>query len=261
MKIIKSLLIAFSLYSRIPVPQFDWEEDEYGHAISFLPFVGLVMGLIQVLVYRVCMAFEVPMFVTASLLCVVPLLFTGGFHLDGYMDVCDALGSYSGRERSLEIMKDPHIGAFAVIGLVRFCLLYFMGVYLLMDASADGLENGIYIYAALAVLVRAMCGISSILLPKAKDNGMLNMEASASGNADFYFLSFQGVLAGIYILLTNIVAGALVLAVLFFFCLYYLRLCEKRFGGVTGDTAGFFICRGELFGLLAIAVYYFVVRI
>ena len=129
MKTIKSLLIAFSLYSRIPIPQFDWEEDEYGHAISFLPFVGVVLGLCQVLVYRVCTVFEVPVFVMAALLCVVPLLFTGGFHLDGYMDVCDALCSYSGNERSLEIMKDPHIGAFSVISLLVYAGFYMAGVF------------------------------------------------------------------------------------------------------------------------------------
>ena len=107
-RIIKSILIAFSMYSRIPVPQFKWEEEEYSHAISFLPLIGLVIGAAEIGVWRLCCRFGVPVFVTVLLLCLVPIVITGGFHLDGYMDVCDALSSYSGRERSLEIMKIFH---------------------------------------------------------------------------------------------------------------------------------------------------------
>ena len=48
-------------------------------------------------------------------------LITRGLHLDGFMDSCDALfGGYT-RERRLEILRDPHVGAFAVAGVV--CLL------------------------------------------------------------------------------------------------------------------------------------------
>ena len=96
-KIIKSILIAFSMYSRIPVPQFKWEEEEYSHAISFLPLIGMVIGGLEIGLWLLCCRFEVPVFVTSILLCLVPVVITGGFHLDGYMDVCDALSSYSGR--------------------------------------------------------------------------------------------------------------------------------------------------------------------
>ena len=261
MKIIKCMLIAFSLYSRIPMPQFEWKDDEYGNAIAFLPFVGMVLAAVQILVYRVCVLTDAPVFVITMLMCAMPLLLTGGFHLDGYMDVCDALNSYAERERCLEIMKDPHIGAFAVIGFARFALLYVASVYFIVDAAAQGFEAGIYVYVLLFVLIRAMCGVSSILLPKARNNGMLNMEVSGKGKFGCCFLILQGVLCVIMILMANLAQGVVVLAVMLFFCLYYMCLCEKRFGGVTGDTAGFFVCRGELLGILALAVYFLVVRL
>ena len=81
-RIIKSILIAFSMYSRIPVPQFRWEEEEYSHAISFLPLIGIVIGAAEIGVWRLCCLFGVPVFVTALLLCLVPIVITGGFHLD-----------------------------------------------------------------------------------------------------------------------------------------------------------------------------------
>ena len=59
----------------------------------------------------------------------IPLLVTGGFHLDGYMDTMDALHSYQKKEKKLEILKDPHIGAFSVI-MARVYGLMYTGFYL-----------------------------------------------------------------------------------------------------------------------------------
>ena len=55
----------------------------------------------------------------------IPVWITGGIHLDGYADTCDALSSYGDREKKLEILKDPHCGAFAVIRLCSYFLAYF----------------------------------------------------------------------------------------------------------------------------------------
>ena len=54
----------------------------------------------------------------------LPLLITGGIHMDGFMDTVDALASHQSRERKLEILKDSACGAFAVL----YC-----GVYLLLS--------------------------------------------------------------------------------------------------------------------------------
>ena len=250
------------MYSRIPVPQFKWEEEEYSHAISFLPLIGIVIGAAEIGVWRLCCWFGVPVFVTALLSCLVPIVITGGFHLDGYMDVCDALSSYSGRERSLEIMKDPHIGAFAVIGFVRYCLLFVMAVYMLVFSGENSpAYMGIYQFALLFVFVRSLCGVLSLVLPKAKSDGMLSREAGMTNGADFMFLTLLTSVSGLFMVYINVMAGGLTFAVLIIFCFYYSWLCKKKFGGVTGDTAGMFVARGELIGLLVLAVYFFVVRV
>ena len=54
-------------------------------------------------------------------LVVILVALTRALHLDGFMDSCDALLGGFDRERRLEILRDPNVGAFAVIGLV--CLL------------------------------------------------------------------------------------------------------------------------------------------
>ncbi|MBP3277813.1 MAG: adenosylcobinamide-GDP ribazoletransferase, partial [Butyrivibrio sp.] len=127
MNIFKSILIAFSIYSRIPVPTFEWGDVDYRHSISFLPLVGVVIG---VLVGIATIFEDLPVFVLTAIFSVIPLIVTGGFHLDGFMDVYDAKSSFSEKEKSLEIMKDPHIGAFATIGLLKLVIIWAGALYL-----------------------------------------------------------------------------------------------------------------------------------
>ena len=45
MRVIRSLLIAFSTYSRIPVPQAEWTEENRRYSMCFFPLIGAVTGL------------------------------------------------------------------------------------------------------------------------------------------------------------------------------------------------------------------------
>src|SRR2546427_5335192 len=67
-----------------------------------------------------------PAFTAAALALVLGAVLTGGLHLDGLADTADALGADS-RERALQIMRDPGIGAFGATAL---------GLDLLLKASA-----------------------------------------------------------------------------------------------------------------------------
>lgn len=40
----------------------------------------------------------------------LPLIVSGGIHLDGLVDTADALYSRRETEKKLEILKDPHVG-------------------------------------------------------------------------------------------------------------------------------------------------------
>ena len=67
----------------------------------------------------------------------LPWLLTGFIHLDGYMDTCDAMLSWRPLEKRLEILKDSHTGAFAVVGLGL--------LFLFSYEAADGfLLNDVY---------------------------------------------------------------------------------------------------------------------
>ncbi|WP_158589492.1 adenosylcobinamide-GDP ribazoletransferase [Butyrivibrio sp. CB08] len=258
MSIIKSIAIAFSMYSRIPMPTFQWEDREYRHAISFLPLIGAVVALI---VAAAGLLEGLPVFVMTAILALIPLVITGGFHLDGFMDVMDAKSSFSDKEKSLEIMKDPHIGAFAVIGLLKLSLVWLGALYLVVhNWNAGRQDYGIYCYAAAFIAVRALCGLWSILLPKAKPDGMLARETGQADTADIMILLTQYTFAEALWAFIDVISCIGCGVALFAFSTYYWFMCKKRFGGVTGDTAGYFVVVAEVVALVVLAVVGVVVR-
>ena len=44
MNIIKSICVAFSMYSKIPMPRVEWNEKNMKYAMCFFPIVGAVIG-------------------------------------------------------------------------------------------------------------------------------------------------------------------------------------------------------------------------
>lgn len=260
MNLFKSIAISFSLYSKIPMPIFEWKEDNYKHAIAFLPLVGIVIGIASCVLTLICSALGVPVFVATLLLTLTPIVITGGFHIDGFMDVQDALHSYQPREKKLEIMKDPHIGAFAVIGAGAMTLTWIAFLYLLVDRAFCG-DKMTYLIAFCCIFpfVRSLCGITSITFRNAKNDGMLSMETGNSGKLDVLILVILGIVSVGFMLYMNVAATIATVCGAMIFTLWYNNLCKKQFGGVTGDTAGFFVVAGEVFLLAVIAVMSFVI--
>ena len=242
MSILKSIIIAFSMYSRIPMPVFNWEEKDMKHVITFLPLIGAVIGGIDIAALKISGIAKLPCMVITLILIIVPILVTGGFHLDGFMDVQDALKSYRSKEKKLEIMKDPHIGAFAVISLVSMGLIWIAALYCI---TYKALETENYellnIYAALFAISRCACGITSIVFPNAKKDGMLNMEIGKTGKGDLTFLGVIALLDLLVMLVIKPLAAVICAVVIVVYSLVYKRICDSNFGGVTGDTSGYYI--------------------
>ena len=126
MRLFESLLIALSTYSAVPVPQFDWNEKNMRYAICFFPAVGVLCGAALWLWAVLAQATGMSGVLFAAIAACLPILVTGGIHMDGYLDTVDALSSHQTCEKKLAIMKDANCGAFAVI---------YGGVYLLAYAG------------------------------------------------------------------------------------------------------------------------------
>ena len=176
--IIRSIIVAFSLYSKIPMPIFEWKKEDMKYAIAMLPLVGVVIAAVEFAILYVLDIYNAPLFIRTCVWAVIPLLLTGGFHVDGYMDVQDALKSYKPAEEKLRILKDPHIGAFSVISFVTFGLIYMAVSACLIEyiGGKDPQEaTSLMVFMSLGfVFARILCVIISVSFKHARTEGMLH---------------------------------------------------------------------------------------
>ena len=102
---LRSLFSAFLMYSRIPAPKVEWKEENRRYALGFFPLVGAVIGGLLMLWRLGCGKLGFGQLVFAAGAVFIPVLVTGGIHLDGFCDVCDARASYADKAKRLEIMS------------------------------------------------------------------------------------------------------------------------------------------------------------
>ena len=243
MTVLQTIAVAFAMFSALPVPQFEWNEKNMRYAMCAFPLIGLVCGGLWCL----CGVLPLPELARAAAFCLVPVAVTGGIHLDGYADTSDALSSYGDREKKLEILKDSHCGAFAVI---RLCC-YFVAYFGLCGSVRFTPRAGLCWTLAL-VLERALSGFAVAAFPLAKDTGLAHTFATAADKTTVrrVLTVLAVVLAACMMFLHGWALVLAALAVLF----YYNKMSAKQFGGITGDLAGWFLQRAELWMLAALAV-------
>ena len=114
-----------SMFCAIPFPGNIWDEKARDKMLLFLPVVGLEIGGIWAGLAWLCNLLNLRVLIKGLILALYPYLVTGFIHLDGYMDVMDAVKSCRSLERRREILKDSHVGAFAVIGIAVLLLAQF----------------------------------------------------------------------------------------------------------------------------------------
>ncbi len=249
MKILKAMVIAFSIYSKIPVPQFEWKEEDMEYMMCFFPWIGGVIGLAFFGWAVLCEKFAVGTLCYALIAAAIPLIISGGFHVDGYMDTMDALHSYQSREKKLEILKDSHIGAFAAIMLVLY--------YLIDIAAISEIHTRKAVFAVVAVffLARCLSGIAVVTLQPAKKEGLLYTFASGAQKEKVkrgLYLQLILCMALMIIISKQYGVAAIIASLLSF--LYFKKKSYKEFGGITGDTAGFFVTVCEAAAAVAVAI-------
>lgn len=243
----RAAIIAFSMYSRIPMPMFEWKEEDMKYAMCFFPAIGAVIGAVFFGMYLLLDRILTGKILAAGILLAVPLFITGGIHMDGFMDTCDARASYGDREKKLGILKDTHTGAFAVI---------FGGLYLILYAAAcTELDEGSALLTAIGfILSRALSGLSTATFPEARKHGMLAdfMKDARKKTVAVCMLVIFFLTAFLELLFGGICGGVVVITTVLIF-LWYRHMAVQEFSGVTGDLAGFFLQICEL-GILLAAV-------
>ena len=241
----KTYLHAFamcqSMFCSIPVPQI-WDEKAKDKMLLFLPIVGLEIGLIWAGIAWLCRFLQLPTLVTRLILCAYPYLVTGFIHLDGYMDVTDAVKSWRSLDRRREILKDSHVGSFAVIGIVLLMIAQFA-----LFASAPETANCLVI-----IFVPAVSRCCSALAV----TGLKPMSTSQYAEQK----KPKSHIVVLLVMLCAFVTAGFLLCGKYGFSLVgcligyglALRRGYKSLEGMNGDISGYALTIGEL---CAVAVY------
>lgn len=222
----KRFLFTLGFMTRIPIPfQMEMKEGDMEKGFVYFPLVGLVIGLVDMLVYLLfSKLLTEPMAIVMAIL--ANLCVTGAFHLDGLCDTADGIYSARTPERMLEIMKDSRIGTNGGIAMVIDLAMKFLGIYacdhrwliiLLMPVAGKMIQgvmaykavyprkNGIGIYVGTIPLWGAVGAALIGLIP--------------------LVLSFGG-------------WGILIWAVLVLMAYLFRRYITNIIGGITGDVMG-----------------------
>ncbi|MBR4671216.1 MAG: adenosylcobinamide-GDP ribazoletransferase [Butyrivibrio sp.] len=251
--LLRAFCIAFSMYSSIPMPQFKWEKEDMKYSICFFPLIGIVVGAICYGWCMVAQMFDINLLASTLLFFVIPLVVTGGIHVDGFMDCSDVFSSYREKEKKLEILKDPHIGAFAVIKLIVLCAVYVSAISVII-ASGRGFEGRYFIVLCLGfILSRALSAVAVVSFPCAKNEGSLYTFAEGSDKKRcLSILVKEAAIVALIMAVFGRIGGVVAITTaLLTFGYYYLKT-KKELGGITGDTAGWFVCLCET--VIAVAV-------
>lgn len=244
MNLIQSFAIAFSMYSKLPMPKVEWNEKNMRYVMCFFPMVGALIGICVYAAARLLLAGSWGTLFFSVVLTLIPIAVSGGIHMDGFLDTVDALCSYGDKEKKLAILKDPHAGAFAILG---------MGCYLLFNTALWGEwkvcanERILAVVCCGYIFSRALSGFSVVTFPAAKDSGLARtFQDHAQKKRTRIVMLVWLVLTGIVMLWCSPAAGiaAVICAVCVF--LLYWRMCRRQFGGITGDLAGYFLQMCEL---------------
>ncbi len=247
---IKAFCMSFSMFCAIPTPfAHVWEDSVRSLMLVMFPFVGTVIGLIWALAAYLLDAIKCPQMFMAAFLALMPYLLTGGIHLDGYMDCCDAIFSRRPLEKKREILKDSHVGSFAVIALATLFMFGFAAF-----ASADGTENMLTL-VFICTVSRACSALGvSILRPMGHSEYAGSFQKDVSrGNitAICIILAVADILSFVFCGSTGLIACAATI-------LGYIAGAAYGFenlDGFSGDVTGFGTTIGELCGIIALTVF------
>ena len=237
---LESLFAAFAMYSRIPVPHTDWNEKNLRYCLCYFPLIGAVIGLAAAAWQRLAVMAGWGVLFRTAVLILLPVVITGGIHVDGLLDTADALGSWQPMERRLEIMKDPHTGAFAVIAGIGYFIL-------LGGIMTEADSHEVMLIGLGYILSRAWSGLGVIILKKAKGSGLLRtFSDGANFRGTIVCLAVCLVLVSAALIWLDPVKGILIILASAAVFIWYRHISYHWFGGITGDLAGCFLQVCEL---------------
>ena len=233
-----------SMFCAIPFPGNLWDEKARDKMLLFLPIVGLEMGALWAGLAWLCNFLQLPVLVKGLVLAIYPYLAAGFIHLDGYMDVTDAVKSCRSLERRREILKDSHVGAFAVIGIVLLMLAQFACMASVPKEAAWRI--------LLFVPAVSRCG-SSLAVTVLKPMNTSQYAAQKKTKSHVVVLAAMTV---VFVTTGFLLCGKYGFVLLGCLAGYgaALRKAYKSLDGMNGDISGYALTLGELCAVAVLAI-------
>ena len=244
--VITAFFMAWGMFWMVPCPLKWWDERARVGMLLFLPAVGLLIGLVWAVLAWLREKF-LPGPLGAAILCVIPFIMSGFIHLDGYMDCADAVLSRRDLETRRKILKDSHVGSFAVVALVILFLLE----YSVFAGDAFGKKVWLLPLVCAAPRSYAVCAVTGLKpLPGSSYEKMFSDGVPAKARMGAIII--MSLLAVVPVLLfgrPGLCAAAGILGA--FLTVLYIRYDLQ---GMSGDVSGAGITVGELCALAALSL-------
>jgi adenosylcobinamide-GDP ribazoletransferase len=250
---IARFLSVFTMVSRIPL-KVSYKPD-YTRADFWIPAMSPLVSLVAVAGWYASAFLFKDFLLEAITVIALQYLCFNLFHLDGLLDTADAMAGYAKPERRLEILKDPHLGSYAL----------FFGWFVLATKAASlsllfsyGPQIGLPVLLAAPLAGRLAGALVAIMSRPARPDGlghiMRDFKAQRilkGAGIGALPLVVDVLLTGRWLLGGMVLASAIVSAGIA--AIYLARLYEKKIGGFTGDALGASVETAELLCFLILA--------
>ncbi|MGG7144508.1 adenosylcobinamide-GDP ribazoletransferase [Clostridium nigeriense] len=242
-------IMAISMFTIIPMPYKSWRDEAVRHMMKLYPLVGLVVGLINYCVYRIVDYFNLSIILISAITMVTPFVITGMLHLDGFMDVSDALLSRRDQKEKIRILKDPNTGAFAVISLAILFIIDFAATYTLV-------ENKVNIIGIIIIPIISRCLMALMLIKKdsMKESSLGSYFKKDTSKIDTVILYLFLLVSSISFIIIFNFKAILVPIFMIVSAVLSVNKSTKELGGMSGDSAGYGLVIAEVVGILCLCI-------
>ena len=248
MKYLRAFLMSITMFTAIPTGYHKWDDESRPLMTVCLPFVGCLTGGLWTLAAFLLRLAGAPALVAGAVLCAFPFIITGGIHIDGFLDVTDALRSWRDIEERRRILKDPHVGSFAVVYSTLLIVLQFA-----FFASADYEKANLFALTLIAVVSRTAAAIFvTVLRPMStSEYSGAYRKGIKKSHVAFLCLFLAAAVACGFVFCGKY--GFVSPAVICGYSLYLWR-AFRSLGGMSGDVSGYAMTFAELCGAAVFAL-------
>jgi adenosylcobinamide-GDP ribazoletransferase len=242
----KPLLAAIRFLTILPVPgTWGTATDDLARSVPYFPVVGLILGVIGALIAWAIAPWTPPL-MTAAVIVLLLMAFSGCLHMDGLSDSADGFLSSRPRDRILEIMKDSRIGAMGVVAIVSVLLLKFAALASLNRAS---LWSAVLL---MPLVGRSVMVLHMAILPYVRETGLASVFYRHKPRATAVWAACAPAIVAWFVLgVQGLAIWGICLAVALLMAAYVYR----KIGGATGDTLGAVCELVEIVPAIVLAVW------